>query len=250
MIEIIILLIISLLFIDYFHKQYRIKRSLKNITYRNSHSFYDDTDYSKYKPYKEVYTYKILIIFLIAVLILDIIPIGKNSSREIKTSKLPKNLIHSMIYTRNEINQYEIGTYQKNYGKQIEELVSLNINILNQNNFENYDIIKLNEQINSINSMLTKLHSYNTKELESSLHSLNIKILNLLKNNYEVALGLKNDTYNSYLINSLNSTTNQLNIANNEYRIELIRIFNDIDMEYKILEDGKIYFTFKDLSSR
>lgn len=69
MIETIILMIIILLFIDYYHKQYRIKLSQKKIIYRNSHSFYDDTDYSKYKPYKEIYTYKILIIFLLIILI-------------------------------------------------------------------------------------------------------------------------------------------------------------------------------------
>ncbi len=71
--EIILLLILILLFIDYFHKQYRIKRSQKKISYRNSNSVYDDTDYSKYKPYKEVYTYKIIIGFLIILIILDIL---------------------------------------------------------------------------------------------------------------------------------------------------------------------------------
>lgn len=249
MIEIIILLIIALLFIDYFHKQYRIKRSLKNITYRNSHSFYDDTDYSKYKPYREVYTYKILIVFLIILLVLNIIPIGKNNTGNIKF-KIPNNISKSIIYTRNEINQYEIGTYQKNYGKQIEKLFTSSIEILNQNNFNDYDINKLNEQINDINSTINKLNSYKPKELENSLHNLNIKIVNLLKNKYDTALGLKTDHYNSQLINSLNYSSNQLNTAYNEYRIELIRIFNDINMNYKILDDGTIHFTFKDLSSR
>ena len=70
---IIIFLIIILYFIDYFHKQYRIKRSIKNIKYRNSHSFYDDTDYSKYKPYREIYTYKYLIYFLIIILIINFV---------------------------------------------------------------------------------------------------------------------------------------------------------------------------------
>ncbi len=250
MIEIIILLIIALLFIDYFHKQYRIKRSLKNISYRNSNSFYDDTDYSKYKPYKEIYTYKILIIFLITILILDIIPIGKSNSREIKTSKLPKNLINSIIYTKNEIDQYEIGTYQKDYGKQTEKLFTSSIEILSQNNFNNYDINKLNEEINHINSTLNKLNSYKPRELESSLHNLNIKILNLLKNKYDTALELKTNYYDNQLINSLNASSNQLNIEYNKYRIELIKIFNDINMNYKILDDGTINFTFKDLSSK
>lgn len=70
---IIIFLIIILYFIDYFHKQYRIKKSIKKTSYRNSHSVYDDTDYSKYKPYKEIYTYKYLIYFLIIILIINFV---------------------------------------------------------------------------------------------------------------------------------------------------------------------------------
>ncbi len=70
---IIIILIICLFIIDYYHKQYRIKISKKNFTYRNSHSFYDDTDYTKYKPYKEVYTYKYLIAFLTIILVINFI---------------------------------------------------------------------------------------------------------------------------------------------------------------------------------
>lgn len=68
---IILFFLILLLFIDYYHKQYRIKYSKKDFKYRNSHSFYDDTDYTKYRPYKEVYTYKIAAIILFIVLIFD-----------------------------------------------------------------------------------------------------------------------------------------------------------------------------------
>ena len=70
--EILILIIFILFFIDYYHKQYRIKNSQKKISYRNSHSVYDDTDYTKYKPYREVYTFKIIIIFLFAILLIEI----------------------------------------------------------------------------------------------------------------------------------------------------------------------------------
>lgn len=69
--NIIIILIILLLYIDYYHKQYRIKYSKKIIKYRNSNSVYDDTDYSKYKPYREIYTYKILIAFLLIILFFE-----------------------------------------------------------------------------------------------------------------------------------------------------------------------------------
>lgn len=68
---IIIFFLVLLFFIDYYHKQYRIKYSKKNLQYRNSHSFYDDTDYARYKHYREIYTYKIAAIILIAALILD-----------------------------------------------------------------------------------------------------------------------------------------------------------------------------------
>ena len=70
---IIIFFIIILFYIDYYHKQYRIKRSKKNIKYRNSHSFYDDTDYSRYKPYKEIYTYKIAAAVLFIAFIINLI---------------------------------------------------------------------------------------------------------------------------------------------------------------------------------
>lgn len=71
--EIIILLIILLLFIDYHHKQYNIKKSMKRIAYRNSHSYYDDTNYNNFELYREIYTYKILILFLIIILLINFI---------------------------------------------------------------------------------------------------------------------------------------------------------------------------------
>ena len=76
--KIILIFIVILIFIDYYHKQYRIKHSKKDIKYRNSHSVYDDTDYTKYRPYKEVYTYKIAALVLFIALILDTI-LNKNT---------------------------------------------------------------------------------------------------------------------------------------------------------------------------
>ncbi len=70
---IIIFLIIILFFLDYYHDKYNLKKSIKKIYYRNSNSVYDDTDYSKYKPYKKIYTYKFLIGFLIIILIINFI---------------------------------------------------------------------------------------------------------------------------------------------------------------------------------
>lgn len=240
----ILIMIIILLYIDYYHKEYRIKRSKKNIKYRNSHSFYDDTDYSIYRPYREIYTYKILIIFLIILLIFEVIfPYKNNSAKKI----LNNNLINDIVfYENNETKQYNIGTYHKNYTKKIENIFLLNINMLSQNNFEYYNIAQFHEQINNINKLISEFNKYNPKDLEKKLYSLDIQKLYLLKEKYQIAVRLKNDNSNNQLINSLNSINHNLNKINNEYRIELIEIFNDINMKYEILNDGTIKFEYRE----
>lgn len=245
MIETIMLLIIVLLFIDYYHKKYRMKQSIKKVYYRNSHSYYDDTDYSKYKPYREIYTYKILIAFLTVILIVEIISQSKRNNKIV--NNIPINIISTIPNTPNEIKQQEIAQYYNNYTKKIDELLTTAQFLLLQKNFENCSIAELNSQIKIINTTITKFANYKPKELENNLYQLDVQKLNILKNRYEIALKLKDDYYNNQLINSFNSTNHKFYTVNNNYRIELIRIFNEIKMNYKIEESGEIRFTYKDL---
>lgn len=243
LISIIILMIIFLLFIDYYHKQYRIKYSKKILQYRNSHSFYDNTDYARYKPYREIYTYKILIGFLIIILLSEIIASDNVTSSEV----INTNLIKSAIYPFNDVKQNEIGTYYKKYGEKIDTILLLSTSMLNQNNFDNYSYTQLNEQIININLMINELNNYSTNNLEKNLHTLNLQRLYLLKSKYELVLKLKNDNFNNQYINSFNSLNHELNTTNNNYRLELIRIFNEIDMHYEILQDGTIKFVYPEV---
>ncbi len=242
-----ILFIILLLYIDYYHKKYRIINSKKNIQYRNSHSFYDETDYSKYEPYREVYTYKILIGFLIIILMGEIITSDRNNNNNNKSEVVNINLIKNIIYQNNDIKQNEIGTYQKKYTEKVDSLLLTSTSILNQNNFNNYSKVQLNRQIIDINNVINELNKYIPSDLEKNLHTLNLQRLYLLKNKYEIASKYKDDYFNNQIINSLNSINNELNITNDNYRIELIRIFNEIEMQYEILQDGRISFVYPDI---
>ncbi len=242
--ETLLLLIIILLFIDYFHKQYRIKRSIKNIKYRNSNSYYDDTDYSKYKPYKEVYTYKILIIFLIILLIIDIFSPNNTNLRE---KIISGNLIKKAIYTDNATDQFQVGTYHNKFTEKIYNIFLINIDMITPEALQYYTATQYNEQLNNINSLIYEINNYKPKDIETKLHKLDIKKLYLLKDKFEIAIKLKTNSYDYTLANSLNSKSNELNITNNEFRIELLRIFNEINMKYEIKEDGTIEFTYEKL---
>lgn len=242
---IIIILIIILLFIDYFHNQYRFKRSIKKVSYRNSHSYYDDTDYAKYQPYAKTYTYKYLIIFLSIILIVEIVSNLDNLSNNTYSNNL-NNLNNNLFYFSDESKQYEIGTYHKNYSKRIESLQQLDKEMLSQDSFDYYSEGQIKQQISFINSIILEYDNYKANELESSLHNINIQKLYLLKNKFEIAAELKSNTYNNELINSLNSINHDLNKASNDYRIEIIRIFNNINMNYNIDENGIIEFTYKE----
>ena len=124
-------------------------------------NFYDNTAYKneikekKLKKQKATRNFIILIILIFVgnIIYNNIDLIKSQLSTHINNSKannVPSKLINNQFFTDNEIKQYEIGTYHKNYGKKIDSLQTLIIDMVNQDNFNNYSREQLIEQINNI----------------------------------------------------------------------------------------------------
>jgi len=157
------------------------------------------------------------------------------------------NLLHTTIYTDNEINQYKIAQYHLNYKKRVEAISMILSSTLDKANLYNLDTIKINEQLKIINDMIIEFNNYIPEDINKNLHSYDCNLLIAFKDKYNAALDLSNNYYDNNLINNFNNANNNINYYSNLYTTELLNIFNLIGMKYTILENETINFTYKEI---
>lgn len=162
-------------------------------------------------------------------------------------NKTDKHLYGNTYYTNNEINQYKIAQYHLNYKKRVEAISIILSSTLNDINLYNFDTVKINEQLNIINDMIIEFNNYIPEEININLHSYDCNLLIAFKEKYNAALSLSNNYYDNNLINNFNTANNNINYYSELYRAELLKIFNEIEMKYTILENGTINFTYKEI---
>lgn len=157
-------------------------------------------------------------------------------------------LYNDYFYTDNEIKQYQIGIYSKNYGESIKLLNLKQEQLINENiSIENININEIENQIIILNDLLINFKKYQPEEINSELHNINISILENLKSLYQNILLYKNDLKNMNYYKSYASSVINLNTSRQKYREKLLEIFNNINMNYTITENNTINFTYKEI---
>ncbi|MDW5298729.1 MAG: hypothetical protein SA378_01105 [Sedimentibacter sp.] len=220
--------------------------------------FYNNTAYEQEilnKYYKKEKTKRRIIYFFI----ITLITAGIYKNLDFITSKLAiafieqkndddkqiKNFYGNTYYTNDEVKQYKIAQYHLNYKKRVEAISIILSSTLNNNNLYNLDNIKINEQLKIINDMIVEFNNYIPEEINKNLHLYDCNLLIAFRDKCNAAINLSNNYYDNNLINNFNAANKNINYYSDLYRTELLSIFNKIGMQYTILENGTINFTYK-----
>jgi len=225
--------------------------------------FYHNTAYEQevLEKYYKREKRKRIIIYLCILSIL--IFAGYKNIDKIDFDKIKANIVKSKIeatkpgttmsfnsnitYTDNDKKQYEIAMYHMNYTKQIEPINVITESIIENGNLNNYfDINLINDELIVIDDLLKNFINFIPSDINRNLHNLNIKILICYKNLYNIALLLNNDN-NQEIVNQYKYNNEELRNYYIEFRKEILKIFDDINMTYNIDENNIIHFTYKEL---
>lgn len=167
----------------------------------------------------------------------------KNNSINESVLKLSNN----NIITSNDKKQFKVGEYHKYFTKRIENLFLIMKTDLAFNDTINFDINKINKQINVIDDMIIEFSNYIPEEINKNLHTYNINVLHSLKEKYKAAEALTVKPNDIILTNNFNTANNNINLWSQSYRNELLKIFDEINMNYSYLENNSITFSYTEI---
>lgn len=157
-------------------------------------------------------------------------------------------ILFNFEFISNTVKQYQVGEYQNNYGNKVDLILSEQDKILKDNYFIlNYNSSKINQQIEIINNLINDYNNYNPGEINKNLHFYNINLLNTIVNKYKIQMLLENDYTGLNIKEQMETVNKDISNIKNQYRTELINIFDKINMTYLISETGKVKYTFKKL---
>lgn len=242
-----------------FRKQMKELEKVKNYKdiIDDHNSFYHNTAYDneqekkkeKRKRNNKIIIFVLIISFIMTGILLNLDKlqskfndISFNNSTKVKASEY-KNINASI----SEIKQYKVAIYHKNFSKRVEAVNIIQNTDLNIENFYNLNSEKIIKQIEVINEMIYEFSNYIPEDINKNLHTYNLNLLEALNRRYVTALEINGDMENQNFINDYNAANQDVNNYNNLYRNELIKIFDDINMPYSILENGTITFTYKNI---
>lgn len=242
-----------------FRKQMKELEKVKN--YKDiidvHNSFYHNTAYDneqEMKKEKRKRNNKIIIYVLIISFIMTGISLNfdklQSKFKDISfnnSSKVKATEYKNINVSTKEIKQYTVAIYHKNFSKRVDAVNIIQNTDLNIENFYNLNSEKIIKQIEVINEMIYEFSNYIPEDINKNLHVYNLNLLEALNRRYVTALEINRDMTNQNFINDYNAANNDINNYNNLYRNELIKIFDDINMPYSILENGTITFTYKNI---
>jgi len=174
----------------------------------------------------------------------------EKSKIETTSSEETRKFSNNYVYTDNDIEQYKIGKYHSDYKKRIETINVIMENNLNTDNFYNFNINSINEQIKVINDLTYIFNNYVPEARTKYLHAIDLELLKSYKNKYDYALLLTNNYYDNDLINNYNQAGTDIANYSNQYKDELLRIFKELNMSYTIQDNGDVFFTYKNLENK
>lgn len=242
-----------------FRKQMKELEKVKNYKdiIDDHNSFYHNTAYyneqeikkEKRRNHNKIIIYVFIVSFIMIVISLNFNElkskfddINLNNSTQVKASEY-KNI----NFSTNEIKQYTVAIYHKNFSKRVDAINIIQNTDLNIEKFYNLNSEKIIEQIEIINKMIYEFSNYIPEDINKNLHEYNLNLLEALSRRYVTALEINRDMTNHNFINDYNAANSDVNNYNNLYRNELIKIFEDINMSYSILDNGTITFTYKNI---
>lgn len=219
-------------------------------TMYNNDSFYNNKAYENKENYKrksnvpKIFYYAFVLILLLPFLLSakNLFLNKINSQLKFNNDAAGKALINSINLHQNEQNI--VVDYLNNFQKVITLENTIKNDIINSNNISQSNISKITERKKTILKDIISFENYAPDEIVKPLHDINIRQLYNYQQLYLHAEILLNDINNNSVISSYNTIIIDINNTRLEFQKELINIFDKINMNYTILDNGTITYSY------
>lgn len=226
-----------------------LKKDENNIDTMYGHdSYYNNKAYQNKSNYKNSRNFKPL--FITFILIFVLITLFKSKDLILSNFKSIESLNN---FTKNsslitDISpdielQIQVGKYHKEYTNRIELLNVIMINIIDYNYIQNSDILKIQEQGRLVEEYISSFNRYLPEDINKNLHKYNLEQLYNYQLLYSNAELLASGYIDNQIIDNFNNANRNIQSISDEFREEIISIFNELNMKYTILDNKRITFT-------